>query len=195
MRRLHLRVVLAVAAIAAATLLVPSASSTVWQRGRAAPADSDSVFLRATGEALERMTPCKITDVIDGDTIRCEELGRVRLLLIDTPERDQQPWGQRARAALQELIPEQSEVRLEADVKPRDRYGRLLAYVYRLDGIQVNELMVYNGFAEVIVYPPNVRHVDVLRRARSAAREAQRGLWSTEAFECSPREHRAGECD
>jgi endonuclease YncB( thermonuclease family) len=195
MRKTHSRVLLALAVIAAATALAPVASSSLGWPARTAVADTDSVFLRASDEALARMTPCKVTEVIDGDTIRCEGLGRVRLLLIDTPERDQQPWGERARAALQALIPEQSEVRLESDVQPRDQYGRLLAYVYRLDGSQVNELMVYNGFAEVVVYPPNVRHVDVLRRARTAAREARRGLWSTEAFECAPRAHRSGACE
>jgi micrococcal nuclease len=184
------------AMIAGAVLLSSGAEGSLPRGG--APtvrADSDSVFLRATSEALERMTPCEVTDVIDGDTIRCGELGRVRLLLIDTPERDQKPWGGRAREALTALVPVGSSVRLDTDVQLRDRYGRLLAYLYRLDGIQVNEMMVRNGFAEVLVYPPNVRHVEVLRRAREAAREARRGLWSTEAFECVPRDHRADACE
>ena len=182
--------------IAAAGLLASGADGSS-RRSAVHPvrADSDSVFLRATSEALERMTPCEVTDVIDGDTIRCGKLGRVRLLLIDSPERDQTPWGGRAREALTALIPVGSSVRLETDVQLRDRYGRLLAYLYRLDGLQVNEMMVRNGFAEVLVYPPNVRHVDVLRRAREAAREARRGLWSTEAFECAPRDYRADTCE
>lgn len=182
--------------IAAPVLIAAGADGSTWQSAvPAVRSDSDSVFLRATAEALESMTPCEVTDVIDGDTIRCGELGRVRLLLIDTPERDQKPWGGRAREALAALIPVGSSVRLESDVQPRDRYGRLLAYLYRLDGLQVNEMMVRNGFAEVLVYPPNVRHVDVLRRAREAAREAKRGLWSTEAFECTPRDHRSDTCE
>lgn len=154
----------------------------------------DSVFLRASRDALSRMTLCTVTDVVDGDTIRCAHAGRVRLLLIDTPERDQEPWGERARGALVAMLPTGSTAWLETDVQVRDQYGRTLAYVYRTDGLQVNELMVRNGFAEVLVYPPNVRHVDVLRSARDAARDARRGLWSTEAFACSPRDHRAGRC-
>jgi micrococcal nuclease len=182
--------------IAAAALLASGADGSSRQSAvLPVRADSDSVFLRATSEALERMTPCEVTNVIDGDTIRCGELGRVRLLLIDSPERDQMPWGGKAREALTALIPVGSSVRLETDVQRRDRYGRLLAYLYRLDGLQVNEMMVRNGFAEVLVYPPNVRHVEVLRRAREAAREAKRGLWSTEAFECAPRDHRAVTCE
>lgn len=196
MRRLIGRTILVLALLAAPVL--PAGNVAASQSATAAPAiraDSDSVFLRATAEALDRMTKCSVTEIVDGDTIRCGDLGRVRLLLIDTPERDQQPWGGRARDALAELLPAGSEARLEADVQPRDRYGRLLAYVYRTDGLQVNEMMVRNGFAEVLVYPPNVRHVEVLRRARTLARNAGLGLWSTEAFDCTPRDHRARICE
>ncbi|HUF31046.1 MAG TPA: thermonuclease family protein [Gemmatimonadaceae bacterium] len=168
--------------------------SLALQRAALGTVATDSVFLRASDEALARMTKCTVTDVVDGDTFRCGNAGRVRLLLIDTPERDQEPWGERARGALMAILPTGSTAWLETDVQVRDRYGRMLAYVYRTDGLQVNELMVRNGFAEVLVYPPNVRHVDVLRSAREAAREAGRGLWSTEAFACSPRDHRAGRC-
>ena len=193
---MHVRSLMMLVVIAAAVLVASAADGSSRQSAvPAVRADSDSVFLRATAEALERMTPCEVTDVIDGDTIRCAALGRVRLLLIDSPERDQKPWGGRARESLAAMIPVGSSVRLETDVQLRDRYGRLLAYLYRLDGLQVNEMMVRNGFAEVLVYPPNVRHVDVLRRAREAAREARRGLWSTEAFECAPRDHRADSCE
>jgi micrococcal nuclease len=196
MRRLNERVVVLLVAVVVAASFAPRASGSPPRTAApAAQADSDSVFLRASAAALDRMTPCSVTEVIDGDTIRCGALGRVRLLLIDSPERDQQPWGRRAREALAALIPVGSEVRLESDVQPRDPFRRLLAYVYRTDGLQVNEMMVRNGFAEVLVYPPNVRHVDVLRGAREAAREAKRGLWSTEAFDCAPRDHRAKACE
>ena len=196
MRRLIGRTILLLGLVAAPAIL--TGKVTAPRQATAAPAfraDSDSVFLRATTEALERMTKCPVTEIIDGDTIRCGNLGRVRLLLIDTPERDQQPWGGRAREALAALLPVGSEARLETDVQPRDRYRRLLAYVYRTDGLQVNEMMVRNGFAEVLVYPPNVRHVEVLRDARTLAREAKLGLWNTEAFDCAPRDHRDDICE
>jgi len=196
MRRLIGRAILLLGLTAAPGML--AGTPTASRLAVAAPAiqaDSDSVVLRATREALERMTKCPVTEIIDGDTIRCGALGRVRLLLIDTPERDQQPWGGRAREALAELLPVGSEARLETDVQPRDRYRRLLAYVYRTDGLQVNEMMVRNGFAEVVVYPPNVRHVEVLRQARALARAARLGLWSTDASDCPPRDHRAALCE
>lgn len=195
MRRLHLRVALLVGATVFAGLLAARLHGTpAVEVTQAIGARPDSVALRASGEALARMTPCRVTEIVDGDTIRCGELGRVRLLLIDTPERDQEPWGARARSALEALLEVGTEARLEMDVQPRDQYGRLLAYVYRMDGLQANEMMIRNGYAVVVVYPPNVRHVDPLRVAATAAQDARRGLWSTEAFDCVPRDHRAGRC-
>jgi endonuclease YncB( thermonuclease family) len=194
MRR-QTRLALLVSVVLAAALL--AARLPGLSAGAAAPSRAfiaDSVALRASAEALSRMTPCPVTEIVDGDTIRCGELGRVRLLLIDTPERDQKPWGARARSALEALLAVGSEARLESDVQARDQYGRLLAYVYRSDGLQVNEMMVRNGYAVVLVYPPNVRHVDPLRTASREAQEAKRGLWSTAAFDCAPRDHRAGRC-
>jgi micrococcal nuclease len=165
------------------------------ERPAIAASDSDSVYLRASAEALARMMPCIVTEIVDGDTFRCGERGRVRLLLIDSPERDQEPFAAAAREALASLLPVGSEALLESDVQPRDQYGRLLAYVYRPDGLQVNEMMVRSGYAVVVTYPPNVRHVDPMRRALENARTARRGLWSTSAFDCVPRDHRAGRCE
>lgn len=170
------------------------AASGAWLGEGQASAAPDSLRLRAGAEALARMTPCTVVAVSDGDSIRCEGVGRVRLLLIDTPEMDQGEWGRTARAALLELLPVGSAAHLERDVGERDQYGRLLAYVYRADGTQVNEAMVLRGFAEVVSYPPNVRHIDAMRAAKASAQRARRGLWSTEAFECAPRDHRAGRC-
>jgi micrococcal nuclease len=107
---------------------------------------------------------------------------------------DQGEWGRAARQVLRELIPVGTIVKLESDVQKQDRYGRTLAYVYLPDGRQANELMVRTGYAEVLVYPPNVRHVDAMRRARALARSEGRGLWAESAFACTPRDHRAKRC-
>jgi micrococcal nuclease len=65
------------------------------------------------------------------------------------------------------------------DVEARDRYDRLLAYVYRAsDGLFVNLAMVTDGYADQYTFPPNVAHVDEFRTAASTAREAGTGLWS-----------------
>lgn len=136
---------------------------------------------------------CAIERVVDGDTFVCAGGERVRLLLIDTPELSQRPYGDSARTAARSLLPVGARVRLEHDVELRDRYGRTLAYVYQGD-VFVNRELVRRGMAVVSVYPPNVREVDVLRAASDSARSERKGLWSGSAFECSPRDYRARRC-
>ncbi len=68
-------------------------------------------------------------------------------------------------------------VRLEFDVEQRDRYGRLLAYVYLEDGTFVNAWLVENGYAMVITVPPNVKYQELFLKLQREARETRRGLW------------------
>lgn len=144
----------------------------------------------------QRRLECRVTRVADGDTFRaaCPETVRVRLLLIDSPERDQSPFGARARSALARLLPAGTPVTLELDVRVRDQYGRLLAYAFLPDGRMVNEEMVRSGFAVVLVYPPNVRYVERIRADAAAARAARRGLWAVDGFACTPKDHRSRRC-
>lgn len=139
---------------------------------------------------------CRVARVVDGDTFRatCPETVRVRLLLIDAPERDQPPFGARARAELAGLLPGGTPVTLELDVRARDQFGRLLAYAFLDDGRMVNEEMVRSGFAVVLVYPPNVRYIERIRAGAADARAARRGLWAVDGFSCTPKEHRQRRC-
>lgn len=132
---------------------------------------------------------CTIRHVIDGDTLVCDG-ARVRLLLIDAPELDQEPYGRRAADA--DLVPPGSVVTFELEIQERDRYGRVLAHVRTEDGRLANLQLVRRGFAVVTVYPPNVRHVERFRAAQDSARAEGRGLWATDAFKCEPAEHRQG---
>lgn len=133
--------------------------------------------------------------MIDGDTVACAEGGeRIRLLLIDAPEMSQSEFGLRSKILLEALMPVGTLAAVELDVQERDRYGRVLAYLYAPDGAMVNEELVRMGYAVVSVYPPNVKHVDRIRAAQITAREGRRGLWAGEAFECLPADHRRGQC-
>jgi len=71
-------------------------------------------------------------------------------------------------------------VRLELDAQARDRYGRLLAYVWVADTM-VNAELVRRGFAQVMTIPPNVRHQSLFLKLQREAREANRGLWAEPA--------------
>lgn len=126
--------------------------------------------------------------VIDGDTVDLRLSGgdreRVRLIGIDTPEtkRPDTPvecFGKEAASALASLLPKGTEVTIERDVELRDRFGRLLGYLYRADdGLFVNFEMVRTGFAVALTFPPNVTYADEFREASAAARDSGTGLWS-----------------
>ena len=142
---------------------------------------------------------CEVERVVDGDTFVCRparpggEGERVRLLLIDTPELAQAPFGAAARDSALALIPPGTRVRLDFDVSERDRFGRLLAYVW-VDSVMLNRELVRRGMAVVAVFPPDVRERDMLRAASDSARAERRGLWSGSAFDCAPADYRAGRC-
>ena len=137
---------------------------------------------------------CVVQTVSDGDTLRCDDGTRIRLLGIDAPETAQAPHGPDAARALREMSPRGSVLRVETDVQPRDRYGRLLAYLYTAEGVHLNHRMVREGWAVPLVYAPNVREADRLRAAADSARRERRGLWASDGFACEPRDFRAKRC-
>jgi micrococcal nuclease len=124
--------------------------------------------------------------VVDGDTL-VARVGsrdeRVRLIGIDTPEtvspvKPVQCYGKEASNHLKALLTKGTPVRLVGDAEGRDRYGRLLAYVYRQrDGLFVNLELATDGFASLLTYPPNVAHLEQLTTAVDDARAHGRGLW------------------
>jgi len=136
---------------------------------------------------------CTISRVSDGDSFRCSDGRRVRLIGIDSPESQQQPIGAEARAALVRLMPPGSTVRLETDVAPYDQYGRALAYAWAGTTL-INETMVQDGWAVLYTVPPNLKYVDRLRRAQEEARARRTGLWSQHGFDCLPSDFRRGRC-
>ncbi len=128
----------------------------------------------------------RVVRPVDGDTIVVDIDGHeesVRLIGIDTPEsvaqdRPVECFGPEAKARTADLLPEGTLVRLERDVEARDRYDRLLAYVIRdADDVFVNRLLVEEGYAESIAYPPNTTRQGELDVAEAAARTARHGLW------------------
>jgi micrococcal nuclease len=138
------------------------------------------------GSAASDPSTGVVTRVTDGDTIRVR-LGsgeeRVRYIGVDTPETVKpgtpvQCYGKAASAFNARLLRDRR-VRLVFDAERRDRYGRLLAYVYREpDGLFVNAELVRRGYAQPLTIPPNVAHASEFRRLASTARRGGRGLWS-----------------
>lgn len=146
---------------------------------------------------MRSTVPCVVSRIVDGDTVHCEGMGSVRLLGMDTPERGQDPFGAMATRALERMAPVGTRLLLERDVQERDRYGRLLGYLWLPEGdsaMLVNWALVRQGYALVLTYPPNVQYVEHLTAAQETAREGGEGLWAVDGFACEPREYRAGRC-
>ncbi len=131
----------------------------------------------------------KVTRVVDGDTVKVELLNgkeeTVRLILVDTPETKHpqlkvQPFGPEASDYTTEHLTNQ-EVTLEFDAEERDRYGRLLAYIW-VDSKLFNEELVAKGLARVAVFPPNTKYVDEFRKTQDQARKNKLGIWSIENY-------------
>ncbi len=122
----------------------------------------------------------RVARVIDGDTIELEGGRRVRYIGVDTPEsvdrrRGVQCFGREAAEKNRELV-EGKTVRLERDVSDRDKFGRMLRYVWVGDTL-VNRELVRLGYANAYRHPPDVARADEFREAEREAREANRGLW------------------
>jgi micrococcal nuclease len=123
----------------------------------------------------------QVVRVVDGDTIDVRVAGRterVRVLGIDTPERAA-CYADRAAAETQRLALDRRVVlRGDRTQARRDRYGRLLAYVYREpDGLFVNAELVRRGYATTLTIAPNTRFAGLFDRLEQAAANAGRGLW------------------
>lgn len=101
---------------------------------------------------------------------------------MDTPETRHptlglQPFGPEASKANTALVAGRR-VCLEKDISERDRYDRLLRYVWLEDGRLVNEVLVARGFATTDTFPPDVKYVERFLAAQQIAAAEGLGLWA-----------------
>jgi len=126
-----------------------------------------------------------VVEVVDGDTVEVaigDRVESVRLIGIDSPEktgglRPAECFGDEATARARQLLPRGSDVGLVRDVEARDRYDRLLAYVFGPDGSFVNLDLVEDGYAAAFPFEPNTTFATEFAAAESAARRLGLGLW------------------
>ena len=140
-------------------------------------------------EAAPVLTPVDLVRVVDGDTIIVMLDGteeRIRYIGIDTPEMNlrspnpPEPGAELASLA-NEVILADRPILIELDAQERDRYGRILAYVWiEFEGerLMVNEILIRLGLAVPLTIPPNVKYVDRFKKAQEKAREEKLKLWS-----------------
>ena len=106
----------------------------------------------------------------------------VRLLGIDTPEtvhptKPIECFGPEASAFTKATLVEGSLVKLLRDVEPRDRYQRLLVYLFLADGTLFNQLLIDRGLARTLSIEPNTAFASQFASHESSARNRRVGLW------------------
>lgn len=120
-----------------------------------------------------------VVDVVDGDTIKVKfpdgHIETVRYIGINAPETGQ-PYASEATMFNASLV-SNKQVRLEKDVSERDKYGRLLRYVY-VGSLFVNAEMVAKGYANAATYPPDVKYANYFASLEAQARNNGLGLWT-----------------
>ncbi len=152
--------------------------------------------LKALG--VEKIEFAKVARIVDGDTLKVNYKGReerVRLIGIDAPESKPNEkakieavrggedlktitaMGKRATEYVKTLLQPGDTVKMEFDIEKRDKYGRLLAYVYLSDGKMLNEEIVKAGYANLMTHPPNVKYQERFLKAYREAKDKGRGLW------------------
>ncbi len=155
-------------------------------------------ILALLSSSLQAQQTTTVVRVVDGDTVKVRYWGKdesIRLIGIDTPEsrankkakKDAKRSGQdiktitamgkRATEYVKSLVKPGDLITIEFDAQERDRYRRLLGYVYLSNGKMLNEEIVKAGYASVMTIPPNVKYQDRFLRAYREARESNRGLW------------------
>ncbi len=143
-----------------------------------------ALFPGGTASAIDHAKPTiglvQVARVVDGDTIVIDGGEYVRLIGMNTPEtvspkKPVECYGPEASERTKELLTGQT-VRLERDVDERDKYGRLLRYVY-LNQEFVNLELVQEGYAKAYPFPPNTKYRPLFTAAQKQAKAAHLGLW------------------
>src|SRR3954447_20480255 len=184
---LSLALALAVGFVASCSSFALPASSPAPSDRTSAPGVASPGIPSAGLAPTGRLEEARVVRVVDGDTLiidRGRGSERLRYIGVDAPEsvKPDTPvefMGHEALAANRALVAGGA-VWLETDVSDRDRFDRLLRYVWTRDGdewVMVNLELVREGYAQPSTFPPDVRWRDVFRDAERAARDAGVGLW------------------
>jgi len=147
---------------------------------------------------LRAYEKAQILTIVDGDTVKViyhNKEENIRLIGIDTPEtrpnkkaiKDAQrsksdietitSQGREAKNFVKRLVKPGDLLGIEFDIQTRDKYGRLLAYLYLSSGKMLNEEIIKAGYAHLMTIPPNLKYQNRFSMAYREARENHRGLW------------------
>jgi endonuclease YncB( thermonuclease family) len=158
-----------------------------------------------------RLIEATVLNIVDGDTIdvkitnSSKESERIRMILVNTPEskgkyeKKPQPYSIKAYEFTRKMLTDRK-IWIEKGVEERDKFGRLLAYVWldqvvlneemetedgetvilgtKLGKLTLNELLLREGLAHVAIYPPNTKYVDEFEAIQKKAKKEKKGIWS-----------------
>ncbi|MFH1479170.1 MAG: thermonuclease family protein [Candidatus Omnitrophota bacterium] len=126
-----------------------------------------------------------VARVIDGDTIELSNGSMIRYIGVNTPEirrkageewvYDPMPYAEKAKDFNEGKVLGR-QIDIEYDIQRKDKYGRILGYVY-IGNIMVNAELIKNGYSVIYSYPPNIKHLDDFLNAQEEARVNKRGIW------------------
>jgi micrococcal nuclease len=141
-----------------------------------------------TDQATSRIK-AQVVEVVDGDTFKAkigDKEETIRLILVDTPEtkhpnKPKQLFGEEASNFTGKLLTYGTTVELEYDKEQRDKYNRVLAYVY-VNGESLQEKLLSEGLARVAVYPPNTKYQEKFESIQEEAKNKKVGIWSIDGY-------------
>jgi len=121
--------------------------------------------------------PCEVAQVKDGDLFYCQPSNRdtekIKLIGVEIPE----PVEEKATAFTKSLLKRGTPVKLEFDEEARDSYGYILAYVHLPGGKILNNLLIQEGYAQVMINSPNFKYKDLFLKLEKEAKKQDKGLW------------------
>jgi micrococcal nuclease len=148
---------------------------------------SEKTTVKKPAPHIEANMLYSVTHVVDGDTLDVDIAGekeRIRLIGLNTPEtvdprRPVECFGKEASAKAKDILTEQK-VKIETDPSQgtRDKYGRLLAYIFLPDGTLFNKMMIEEGYGHEYTYHLPYKYQIEFKAAERTARELKKGLWA-----------------
>lgn len=141
----------------------------------------------SSGPIVKSDTWYPVSGYVDGETFKIDAgagHATIRLLYIDTPESKKEdmpvePYGPEAAELTSQLLQDSGEVRLTFDKEMKDRFNRTLAVVELRDGTILNELLLQEGLAKVLIIEPNTKMENVYKQLEQEAKQNKLGIWSS----------------
>lgn len=122
---------------------------------------------------------CDVVEVIYSDMFYCQlsdrETEKIKLIGVEVPK----PVEEKATAFTESLLKRGAPVKLEFDKETGDNYGHILAYVHLPGGKILNNLLIQEGYAQVMINSSNFKYKDLFLRLEKEAKEQGKGFWGT----------------